>query len=433
MSPTDLVTRPVPVVLLLGMCSTLACEDGGPRQSTARRDAPVESESPSAKIFPAPLQAGVPDELDGPTVSVAPSGSGGASGKKVTRPILRKLPLVGPVEPEVLVDAETAGYELDLILAWPPAQASVEVAGSTVRLLPRLALHILPETARHAARLRVELAGGTLPLPERTELVASSDAEGWLVVWPDRRSYRVVPALALRSILEERRVDRMPPVAVEASDVGVGRVLGRETRRVQLSSTVGTVVLDLVDLPEVGEAGALACAFFMALLRADPRPHCVAGSLPVAARYLWSKEQTLDIGALRLVPRTDYRTTDFALPPRLGIFKPGELPPLEGQSKLDPTAIWPDEQATSTWSVVNHHDVPMYLLIDGVPVTRLDPHVEQVLRVPPGEHRHAGRDWLGQVTEGGGVANGFVPQVPRAELAARPTVQYGTPPELEVE
>jgi len=433
MSPTAQRARPASVMLMLGMCCTLACEDGGPRPSAARHDAPVESESPSAKIFPAPLQAKAPDESEGPGGPAAPAGSGGTVGRNVARAILRKLPLVGPVEPEAVTDAEAAGYQLDLLVEWPPAQATVEVGAATVRLMPRLSLHILPETTRHAARLRVEFAGGTLPLPPGTEFVASSDAEGWLVVWPDHRSYRVVPSMALRSVLEERRVDRMPPLAVEVVDVGVGRALARETRRIQLSTPVGTVVLDMVDLPEVGGASALACAFFLALLRAEPRPHCTEGSLPVAARYVWHSGQALEIGAERLVPRTDYRASDFALPPRLGIFKPGELPPLEGLSDLNVATIWPEGRTSTTWSVVNHHDVPMYLLIDGIPVTRLDPHLERVLRLPPGEHRHAGRDWLGQVTEAGGVTSGFLPGATRPEATTRPTVQYGTPPELEAE
>jgi hypothetical protein len=433
MSRAALRPRPASAVLLFGLCCTVACEDGAPRPSTARHDAPVESESPSAKIFPAPLQAKAPDESDGSSGPVVSTGSGGAAGRNVAKAILRKLPLVGPVEPEVVLDTEAAGYQLDLVAEWPPAQASVEVGSRTVRLLPQLSLHVLPETPRHAARLRVEFAGGTLPLPDGTEFVASSDAEGWLVVWPDHRSYRVVPSLALRSVLEERRVDRMPPLAVEVVALGVGRVLARETRRIQLSTVLGTVVLDMVDLPETGAAGTLACAFFLALLRAEPRPHCAEGSLPVAARYVWHSGQAFEIGAQRLLPRTDYRTADFALPPRLGIFKPGELPPQGAPSNLDVGAIWPEGRASTTWSIVNHHDVPMYLLIDGIPVTRLDPHLEQVLRLPPGEHRHAGRDWLGQVTEVGGVTSGYLPGATRVEATTRPTVQYGMPPELEAE
>jgi hypothetical protein len=421
-----------PVILALGM--TLGCEDAGRQLAVPPRDAAVESESPSAKIYPAPLQAGVPGDPDAQSGLPAPAGTGGASGKKLVPLVVRKLPTQGPVEPELLVDVDATGYQLDLIVAWPPTQATVNLRGESVRLAPTLAMHLLPETARHPARLRVELSGGTLPLPLGTEFLASADADSWLVVWPDHRSYRVVPALALGTILEEGRVDRVPVVSAEVTLVGSGRWLGRDTRRIEVGNAVGTLTLDLVELPEVGGAGPLACVFFFALLRADARQHCGPGTLPVAARYVWSNDQVLEIGAQRLVPRTDYRTGDFALPPRLGLFKPGELPPPAGRGNLGPADVWTEAQATSTWQVQNHHDVPMYLIIDGVPLARLGPHVEEALRIGPGEHRHAARDFLGQVVESGGTATGMSSGTAgRPETPPRPTVQYGTPPELEVE
>jgi hypothetical protein len=157
--------------------------------------------------------------------------------------------------------------------------------------------------------------------------------------------------------------------------------------------------------------------------------------VPVYARYQWSKDQVLEVGALRLSTRSDYRTTDFSLPPRLGIWKPGELPPLEGRSPFESDSIWPDGRANATWQVVQHHDVPLYLFVDGFPVAWLEPHVTRSLRVPAGDHRHTARDWLGQVIEVGGLASA----APASDAAAarpealRPTVQYGTPPEPEIE
>jgi len=429
-------THPFSSALLVGLVGLAAfgCKDGGEEHKAAPAEVPLESESPSAKIFPAPLNTGVPSDPDGPSVSVA--GTGGASGKKAPTVVLRTLPLVGPVEPEVMPELDAPGFQLDVQVPWPQTQTSADVRGEPVRITPLLTFHLLPESQRHSARIRVELAAGTLALPHGTEFVASSDAEGWLVVWPDHRSYRVVSASSLRTILEERRVDRMPLVPVEVTKLGVGRLLGRDTERMKIVSSVGTLILESALVPELGGAGALACAFFMALLRADPRPHCADGLVPVHARYQWASDQWLELGALRLVPRSEYRTTDFSLPPRLGIFKPGELPPLEGRSRLDPASRWPEAEATATWQVVNHHDVPLYFLFDGLPIAWLEPHVTEGIRVPPGEHRHAARDWLGQVVEAGGLASPVPPSeaaVLRPEGGTRPTVQYGTPPEPEIE
>lgn len=408
---------------LVGLCLTLSCKESRSTGAPTRGETPLESESPSAKIFPAPLVTGVPHDADG--ANLAATGSGGASGKKGVPLVVRTLPLLGPIEPEILPEGEAPGFQLDFQVPWPQAPSSVQLQGETHRVAPLVSFHLVPESARHVARVRVELAAGTLPLPAGTEFVASSDAEGWLVVWPDHRSYRVVSASSLRSILEERRVDRVPLVSVEATNAGVGRLLTRDTRRMQFESAMGTLTLESAVVPELGSAGALACAFFLALLRADARPHCVPGMVPVYARYQWAQDQVLEIGALRLIPRSDYKTTDFSLPPRLGIFKPGELPPLDGRPEFHPTNVWVAGEASTTWQVLNHHDVPLHFLVDGFPVAWLEPHVLATVNVPPGEHRHAARDWLGQVIEAGGVASG--------EGVARPTVQYGTPPEPEIE
>lgn len=421
--------------LALGLlfASMLGCRDDAPADPPGSTEPPVESESPSAKIYPAPLVTGVPSDSERAMVA---GGSGGAPAKKGPPVVVRTLPLAGPVAAESLVEVEAPGFEVDFQLPWQDVPSSVQLHGDTIRVAPLLTFHLLPESARHPARLRVELVAGILPLPAGTEFVTGSDVEGWLVVWPDHRSYRVVSATSVRAIFEERRADRVPLVPVEAATLGVGRLLSRDTRRMQFNGSVGSLVLESAIVPEAGDAGTLACAFFLALLRADPRPHCVPGMVPVYARYQWSKDQVLEVGALRLSTHSDYRTTDFSLPPRLGIWKPGELPPLEGRSPFESDSIWPDGKASATWHVVQHHDVPLYFFFDGFPVAWLEPHLTRSLRVPPGDHRHAARDWLGQVIEVGGLASApalDTGSASRPETALRPTVQYGTPPEPEIE
>lgn len=431
------MTPPKPARAALALCLSLAsmtgCRDDGAPPSASSAEPPFESESPSAKIYPAPLVTGVPSDPERATLA----GTGGASGRKGPPVALRILPLAGPVPAEELAEVDAPGYQLDFQVPWHEVPSTVQVRADAVRVAPLLTFHLLPESSRHPARLRVELTAGTLPLPSGTEFVTGSDVQGWLVVWPDHRSYRVVSNSALRTVLEERRVDRTPLVPVEVSTMGTGRLLARDTRRLQFTSSLGSLVLESAIVPELGDAGTLACAFFLSLLRADARPHCAPGMVPVYARYQWSKDQALELGGLRLTTRADYRTSDFALPPRLGIWKPGELPPLEGRSPLEPDNIWLEGRASSTWQVVSHHDVPLYFFVDGFPLARLEPHVTLSVRVPPGDHRHLARDWLGQVLEPGGIANGAA--LPEASGAAktdgapRPTVQYGTPPEPEIE
>ncbi len=393
---------------LLGV---LSCQDDEPPPPPTP---PIETESPNARILPTPL----------PRKGQRTSRSGaGPRGVDETAAARRKpLPVVGALPAEAATGGVASGVVLEGRFSWPGVKKVVRAEGNAFSAWPRLRVELLPAFEEAPARARIVLESSVWALPKGTELRARSDREGFIVVWPDDRSYRVVSQGALQSLFEERRVDRMPVVTMKSEEVGEGRRLGRTTRKVRLENALGTVKLDLALVPESGIETGLMCDFLLGLLRAvTPAGVCEDGVLPFAAHFLWEEGRSLEFSVTQMTLRTDLSRDMFLLPPKLSIYKPGELPP--GSSSLWPSdvlaAVFPREPNGPKIRFHNYRSVPLFLMIDSVPVSRIDPHSEVVWSAGRGEHRHVARDFLGKVTESAGVV-----QAP-AEVA------YGEPPSPE--
>jgi hypothetical protein len=384
------------------------CHDAPAPGRDLRPTPEVETESPSARIFPAPLQGKASFEREG---SVGPGAAPA------------KLPIVGPLEPEARTESQQVGLVLEGHFGWPGVRAAVAVGDKSVATWPALRIQLLEGSEPQPGRVSITFASAAFGLPEDTELRASANAEGWIVVWPDRRSYRVLSTVTLRSLMEERRVDRMPGVPITVTSLGSGALLGRPTTKLRFAGNAGTLDLELAVVPEAGASARLVCGFFLSLVRAETHPSCAPGLVPVAAHYSWGQERGLDFVVTRLAPRGDLKHEDFAIPPALAIYKPGELPPssslLWDRAMLE--AILPRSIDGEMLTVTNHHDRPLFLLIDGLPVAWLAAGNVAFVPVPAGERRHSARDFFGQVLEAGGI------------VTAPAQVSYGTPPEPPTE
>jgi hypothetical protein len=267
-------------------------------------------------------------------------------------------------------------------------------------------VELIPQYRDEPGRARLVLSSNVWGLPRETELRGRSDVEGFIVVWPDDRSYRVVPQGALRALFEERRVDTMPLVPLQVEELGAGKRLGRPTRKIRAEGPVGALRLDLVEVPESGIESGLLCDFFFGLIRAQtPAGVCEGGELPVFVDVESGGDASLQFSVSEMSVRTDLRRALFLVPPELSIFKPGELPP-------GPSTLWDRDTMLQIVPLAadgpelrffNHHEVPLFLILDSVPVSRIDPGGEITWRPGPGEHRHAARDFLGQIMEPGGV------------------------------
>ncbi len=248
--------------------------------------------------------------------------------------------------------------------------------------------------------MSLTLASRIFPLPEGTEFRSRLDRFGHLVVWPDQRSYRVAPRGSLRAVFEDRRVDVSPMFDGSVTASGAGQLLGLETAKRTAESPLGRVELELAKDAGLDGAGALWCAVLLEFLRLHASTAiCGEDELPLRAHYTWVERGELDVVVTTLTRRGDFDGTVFAAPPPMPIFKPGELPPDAS------TLLWTDEQSRTVWdseaashlTFDNHFPLPVYVIVDGVPLMRVGAHDQATWSAKAGSHKIAFRDFFGDV------------------------------------
>lgn len=404
----------VALVLALGG-ALVGCE---PTVVPSKDEEPDNHEpSPNAQILPAPLSGSqVRSNKDAVVATPAPAPAPAL--------VVVPLPTDRALREETALAATNAtapltGAEFDFEWALPDVQRPSH-DGPLARALTNFHVELALPGADRIARLRVRLDGALFVLPEETELRGRSDRYGWMALWPDGRSYRTVPRGALATLFEERRVDVMPPFDVEVGVAEAGMHGDKSVVRRRLKSPLGTLELAMMDVPELGEATLSFCDVLLEFLRVRRTPEtCVAGELPLTARYKWAGGGEWTGTLERLKKRADLNPTQFQLPPAMPIFKPGELPPDEARpwTTAERAALFP---STKEGHVVfrNTLDVPVLLSFDGVPVTRLDAGQETSVPVARSVKYHA-RDFLGQAVLVGGV------------VGAPATVFLGATPEIQ--
>jgi hypothetical protein len=406
------VRRGAAAIALLALLGSGGCENSGAPPGPGDASA-----SPNASIMPAPLATEPPEVVDG-------GARGGIPADNVGRLMLpdaaappppdSMLPAT-PLPPEgVPFQKDAAGVSLDAVFRWrdvPPPPRTPEVSGDGLREAAKITAFTLKADLAEAGRLRVELTGRAFPLPSHTELRARTDHYGNLMLWPSAGEYRVIPPGALRTLLGERRVDVTALSAGTVRAQGEGRRLGYVVRKVELTSSVATVKLELGKIAEAGEGGLLLCRVIVELGGVDPKtPLCQAGEVPLAASYAWQEGGGIGFEVTALQKRTDLPAAGLLAPapgvhlaaaglPTVpqGIFltreellafrtAPLTLPPVR-----DPAV--PGEG----FLAVNQADRLMYLLLDGVPVVAVPPHAERYVIGPPrGRYLAQWRTFLGE-------------------------------------
>jgi len=381
-----------PLFLVLAACEAPA------KPTPTTRDAGA---SPNASILPSPLTVEDPPEL--PDASIPPDAPYGIQADSQGRLI---LPEAGAPPPEVLrgdlpMTAESpalkdlSGLSLEAsfrLRDLPAAPKAPEVAQDGIKAAWGLTAPKWKIDLSENGRMRIVFASRAMPLPMNSELRARADRYGQVVLWPNSTDYRVVPPGAIRTVLGERRVDVTPLSSGTVKSLGEGKRLGVATRKVEVTSPLGSVKLELGKTTDVGEGGALLCRTLVELVGVDPRSSvCVSGEVPLMAAYAWQDGGGIDFEVTSLSKRTDLATNDLLVPPPgamyqatglpqspAGIFlsreevaafrsAPLQLPPVE-----DPNA--PGEG----FVVVNQTDTLAYFFLDGVPV----------VAVPPSEQRY---------------------------------------------
>lgn len=398
-----------------------ACEPS--RAWTPPQEEGESERSPNAQIFPEPLV-----ESRTRTGELRESKEGGSGGQPGAPAFLQAPSLY--VDRALSEGAELsgtgAGFEFVFEFLLPEVRRAGQPLGSPLeRAHASWRVSLLPDTAERSALQRIVWEGALFLLPEQTELRSSLEKQGWVLVWPDERSYRVVPRGALSTVLEERRVDRMPLFEGRRSTVSQSAADSSHQVVRRWETSVGSVEMSLQPLPEAGSSTLLFCETLLELLRMNrARAHCEAGELPVEVRYQWATG-----GELRGVVREPVRRVEgelrlFQIPPPMPIFKPGELPPVEADPWMDAelNELWPARgPALLEWK--NTKDFPLLVLVEGWPLTYLDAGRSKVFPAPRGGLRYVARDFLGQFSLPGSVVTAPV----QIHLGAVPEVQAVAP------
>ena len=392
-------------LLLAALLAAVACDR--PRVDVPEDAAP----SPNASILPAPL-AQSPSEL-------SPAGSareGTASAPTSTAPpeLLRGD---REVAPDSIGAKENVGLAMTAEwrfadVAGPPKAPEVHAEGlSAARKLTTLKWQI---QLSEAGRMRIVFDGRAFPVPAGTELRARSDRLGHVLLLPGGNEYRPVPPGALRALFGDRRLDVVPLVGGQIAVKGPAPSRGgRELRRVELSSKMGTLTLDLARVPEAGLGGALLCRTLVELIAIDPStPLCAAEELPLRARLVSPSGGALLLEVQDPGKRAELPPADLLHVPTSAAYARTAFPAQSASQFLSrdeaaalrtrPADVGPAGLGAPPDGLlaVNLTDGLRYLLIDGVPLAWLMPGAEHLVTgLPRGHYVAQWRSFLGDAID----------------------------------
>jgi hypothetical protein len=297
--------RSSPRRVALAACAaafSVGCEDGVP--PTAGHPPASGEQSPSAGILPAPL---------------AESGIAALDARSATARARASLPTEGPLPREQ--DLPRAQEAFAFRLRFFPPHLSRRTSPKGVSFVPELEGQLLVSAEGSTERLRLIVGDGAFLLAPKVELRSRADQLGQILVWPDQRSYRVVPVGALGALFVEGRVDVMP------------RFVGRLEKdpdgfHARVTTPIGTIALDVdSSRPPEWPKSELVCRTLLELIRAENADFCRSAWVPTSGVV------TLDGGLpvpfnIRALPKiTQVPAPSFLIPPAMPIHKPGEVSP----------------------------------------------------------------------------------------------------------
>lgn len=252
------------------------------------------------------------------------------------------------------------------------------------------------ETSGH---MRLQIVGGAFPLPSGSELLSRFDRYGHWLVWPDRKTYRVLTPGTLPALLRERRADEAPLVATESKGLESlrERRFGFPLQRARLKTPRGALTVEIARVEDAGQAGKPLCRFLLELLGAAPYPAlCADQHVPVKALFeLDGAKLEFVVSSLRQRTEASY---PLEIPPPRAEFTPRGLPQLQPVflEVNELGALRRGEEAT-TLTLTNDAEVGAYLVLGGVPVAFLPPRSQHtVLGLVPGDYAVSFRDFFGR-------------------------------------
>jgi hypothetical protein len=379
--------------------------------------------SPNASILPAPLSSAGQPAAETPLVPGASSGRPvDSAGKLASNDGGAAIPV--PLRADQAVDEdpltlrELTGITLDgewrlADLPAPPKAPEANVAGlenARKQTAPRMTVDL-----SSVGRMRVNFESRALPLGEGSEIRSRADRYGHVLVWPNGSRYRVLPPGAVRTVLGERRVDAIPLVRAQSASKSDGaRRAGFPTKKWELSTRTGKLLLEQAKISAAGEGGALFCRFLSEIVAIDPSAApCSAEDVPLRAQFNWPQggstvfevtavSERVEFAAERLfVPPSNAEFTMSGLPPEsAGIFLSREELTAFRLRPVDPGAPRPVGSPDEGIVLFNGTDSLRYAFLDSIPLAWVLPNREQwVIGPPRGRYLVQWRTFLGDAIE----------------------------------
>ena len=387
--------------LLLALLCGCDAATLGPTQA-----APDAGASPEASIRPRPLATAAPlagsTSFDDPNPDAAPPPPTPFSPGEV-------------LSPDPVPSRELSGVSLMAQWRWRSVPASPKVPQVAAEALERARQLTRGECQVRLSpygRMRMSFVSRGLPLAPGAALMSRSDRYGHLLVWPDEQRYRALQPGVLRAILGEGRADMTPLSRPRGRPLGDGERLGYKTRKVELGSSYGTVRLELASVPESGDGARLLCRSLVEVVGIDPGVEiCDGNEIPLLADYTWRERDGtgLSFEVTALSRQNDLPAQDLAvpllrataqgssLPTTTRFFDDNELRHWRKDDVRPPDPIDPKAPDTGITGV-NQSDVPLYLLVDGVPIGVVRPWGElRVAGLRPGRYTLQWRSFLGEM------------------------------------
>jgi hypothetical protein len=331
----------------------------------------------------------------------------------------------GPAMPEVIrqdqalepdeVQREGPTLRLTTELRWldlPPFPRLPEVNVEAAQRLRDSLSFALQIELTSGGRLRAVFDSEAFVLPAGTELRARDDHSGHILLWDAARKYTTVAPGTLRALLSEQRLDAAPVTKPKVSEAGTGNVLGMVTRKRELTTPLGRLVLEQASSNAAGSAGAgaLLCRMLLELIAADPsNVACAKRELPLRAELFSSGGGRVLFEVQRIQKDGALDSTAFLTPPPEAQFVIGELPahpsPVvpsperlrELRTRPAPRSERVDPQAPKHGLLLqNRTESLRYVLLDGIVLARIHPRREALVEgLLPGKYALASLDFLG--------------------------------------
>jgi hypothetical protein len=306
-----------------------------------------------------------------------------------------------------LIGASLEGEWRYTDLPSPPREAStaaVDAARRSTTLRMRVDMAAL-------GRMRIVFQARAMPIESDAEVRARADRYGHVLLWPNGSAYRVLPPGAVRTLLAEGRADATPLVRAESATVSDGgRRASRRTKKWELATRTGKLVLEQARMIAAGEGGPLFCRFLSEFIAVDPSvAPCAVDDVPVRAQYTWPGGGSIVFEASSVVERTELAATQLSVPPagvdfaRTGVPARGTVVLLT-REELGALRARPEPAPIPSFDeglfLQNRSDVLRYVFLDGIPAAIIAPnHDVSLMGLSRGRYLVQMRTFLGDAVD----------------------------------